>query len=118
MRPGARRAVAVLYQLTEIEAAFQDAQGRSRIASDLSSLNRQSNPYLVAFLAYCLHVTLGKAQAAGGGSRRGVLDKFAAIHMLDFIPTTDGARDLTPIPTLESTKDYHSSDLTLPPKTA
>ncbi len=47
----------------------------------------------VAFLAYCLHVTLRarlKPQAPGL-TPRAVLDKFAAIQMLDVhFPTTDG----------------------------
>ena len=47
----------------------------------------------VAFLAYCLHVTL-KAQLrphAPGLTVRQVLDKFAAMQLLDVhFPTTDG----------------------------
>ena len=47
----------------------------------------------VAFMAYCLHVTL-RAQLrrlAPGLTPRAVLDKFAAIQMLDVhFPTTDG----------------------------
>ena len=48
---------------------------------------------LVAFLAYCLHVTLrARLRAlAPGLTPRAVLDKFAAIQMLDVhFPTTDG----------------------------
>jgi len=47
----------------------------------------------VAFLAYCLHVTLRARlrPVAGGLTPRSVLDKFAAIQMLDVkFPTTDG----------------------------
>ena len=47
----------------------------------------------VAFLAYCLHVTLRARlkPLAGGLTPRAVLDKFAAIQMLDVhFPTTDG----------------------------
>jgi hypothetical protein len=47
----------------------------------------------VAFMAYCLHVSL-RAQVkalAPGLTSRTVLDKFAAIQMLDVhFPTTDG----------------------------
>jgi hypothetical protein len=47
----------------------------------------------IAFLAYCLHATLGfrlKALAPGL-TPRSVLDKFAAVQMIDVhIPTTDG----------------------------
>src|SRR5262249_26732894 len=47
----------------------------------------------IAFLAYCLHVTLRARlkPLAPGLTPRAVLDKFAAIQMLDVrFPTTDG----------------------------
>ena len=47
----------------------------------------------MAFIAYCLHVTLRARlrPVAGGLTPRAVLDKFAAIQMLDVkFPTTDG----------------------------
>jgi hypothetical protein len=47
----------------------------------------------VAFMAYCLHVTLRARlrPLAPGLTPRAVLDKFAAIQMLDVhFPTTDG----------------------------
>ena len=47
----------------------------------------------VAFLAYCLHVTLRARlkPLAGGLTPRAVLDKFASVQMLDVhFPTTDG----------------------------
>jgi hypothetical protein len=47
----------------------------------------------IAFLAYCLHVTLGRqlAALAPGLSARSALEKFAAVQMVDVhIPTTDG----------------------------
>ena len=47
----------------------------------------------MAFLAYCLSVTLrGQLrQLAGGLTSRAVLEKFAAIQMVDaHFPTTDG----------------------------
>jgi hypothetical protein len=47
----------------------------------------------VAFMAYCLHVTLRARlrPLAPGLSPRAVLDKFAAMQMLDVhFPTTDG----------------------------
>ena len=47
----------------------------------------------VAFLAYCLHVTLRARlkPLAGGLTPRAVLDKLAAVQMLDVhLPTTDG----------------------------
>ena len=47
----------------------------------------------VAFMAYCLHLTLRARlkPLAGGLTPRAVLDKLAAIHMRDVqFPTTDG----------------------------
>jgi hypothetical protein len=55
--------------------------------------HRIESHIFVAFLAYCLHVTL-RAQLkplAPGLTPRAVLDKMAAIQMLDVhFPTTDG----------------------------
>ena len=47
----------------------------------------------IAFLAYCLHVTLARQLRAHapGLTPRSVLEKFAAVQMIDVeIPTTDG----------------------------
>ena len=47
----------------------------------------------IAFLAYCLHVTLGRRLHAPGprADAASVLEKFAAIQMIDVqVPTTDG----------------------------
>lgn len=47
----------------------------------------------IAFLAYCLHVTLGQQlkALAPGLTLRAALDKFAAVQTIDvFVPTTDG----------------------------
>lgn len=47
----------------------------------------------IAFLAYCLQVTLGRRLHAlvPGPTPRSVLEKFAAIQMIDlYVPTTDG----------------------------
>ena len=47
----------------------------------------------IAFLAYCLHVTLGRClhALAPGLTPRSVLEKFAAVQMIDVhLPTTDG----------------------------
>ena len=48
---------------------------------------------LIAFLAYCLQVTIGRRLAglAPGLTPRSAFEKFAAVHMIDVhIPTTDG----------------------------
>jgi hypothetical protein len=47
----------------------------------------------IAFLAYCLHVTLARRlhALAPGLTSRSVLEKFAAMQMIDVhLPTTDG----------------------------
>jgi hypothetical protein len=47
----------------------------------------------IAFLAYCLHVTLARRlhTLAPGLTPRSVLEKFAAVQMIDVhLPTTDG----------------------------
>lgn len=47
----------------------------------------------IAFLAYCLHVTLGRRlrDLAPGLTPRSVLEKLGAMQMLDVhLPTTDG----------------------------
>lgn len=51
----------------------------------------------LAFLAYCLHVTLGRRlkALAPGLTARSALEKFAAVQMVDvLVPTTD-ARELS-----------------------
>src|SRR5258708_8094992 len=76
----------------------------------------------VAFIAYCLHVTL-KARLrplAPGLTPRAVLDKLAAIQMLDVhLPTTDG-RTLILTRYTDTNPDHklliHNLNLTLPPQ--
>jgi transposase len=81
-------------QLTEVEAAFKtlkDDLGLRPIYHQL--IERIEAHIFVAFVAYCLHVTLRARlkPLAGGLTSRAVLDKFAAIKMLDVhFPTTDG----------------------------
>jgi len=81
----------------------------------------------IAFLAYCLHVTLARRlQAlAPGLTPRSVFEKFAAVPMIDVhLPTTDG-RELTltrhkePEPELKLLLDKHKLELPAqpPPKT-
>ena len=68
---------------------------RSGDPSDLPSrTNRRIEAHVfVAFLAYCLYVTLGRQlkALAPGLTARSALEKFAAVQMVDVrIPTTDG----------------------------
>ena len=47
----------------------------------------------IAFVAYCLHVSLGRRlhALAPGLTARGAIEKFAAVQMIDLhVPTTDG----------------------------
>jgi transposase len=81
-------------QLTQVEAAFKDLKDDLSLRPIFHQLERRIEAHIfVAFLAYCLHVTL-RAQlrsVAGGLTARAVLDKFASIQMLDVhFPTTDG----------------------------
>ena len=81
-------------RLTEIEAAFKNLKDDLNLRPIYHQLqNRIEAHIFVAFIAYCLHVTLrARLRAlAGGLTPRAVLDKFAQIQMLDVhFPTTDG----------------------------
>jgi transposase len=82
------------FQLVEVEAAFKTLKGELAIHPIYHQDESRIEAHIfIAFLAYCLHVTLGlqlKALAPGL-TPRAVLDKFAAVQMIDvFVPTTDG----------------------------
>lgn len=81
-------------QLVEIEAAFKNLKDDLKLRPIYHRLeNRIEAHIFVAFMAYCLHVTLRARLRllAGGLTPRAVLDKLAAIQMLDVkFPTTDG----------------------------
>jgi hypothetical protein len=81
-------------QLTEIEQAFKELKGDLSIRPIYHHLDTRIDAHIfVAFLAYCLQVTL-KARLrplAPGLTPRSALEKFAAIQMVDVhLPTTDG----------------------------
>ncbi len=81
-------------QLVEVEAAFKDLKGDLAVRPIFHQVPTRIEAHIfVAFLAYCLHVTL-KAHLrhrAPGLTVRQVLAKFAAIQLLDVhFPTTDG----------------------------
>jgi hypothetical protein len=80
-------------QLVEVEAAFKNLKDDLQLRPIYHQLEDRIEAHIfVAFLAYCLHVTL-RAQLkplAPGLTPRAVLDKLAAIQMLDVhFPTTD-----------------------------
>ena len=81
-------------QLTEIEAAFKNLKDDLKLRPIHHQLEGRIEAHiLVAFLAYCLGVTLRARlkPLASGLTARAVLDKFAAVQMLDVhFPTTDG----------------------------
>lgn len=81
-------------QLTEVEQAFKELKGDLAIRPIHHQLERRIESHIfIAFLAYCLQVTL-KARlkrTASGLTPRAVLEKFATVQMLDVhLPTTDG----------------------------
>ena len=83
-------------QLVEIEAAFKNLKDDLQLRPIYHQLQHRIEAHIfVAFIAYCLHVTLRARlrPVAAGLTPRAVLDKFAGIQMLDVhFPTTDGRR--------------------------
>ena len=81
-------------KLVEVEAAFRTLKGDLEIRPVFhQELPRIEGHILVAFIAYCLHVTLKTLLAAHapGLTPRSALEKLAAIQMLDVhFPTADG----------------------------
>jgi transposase len=81
-------------QLTEIEQAFKEFKSNLSIRPIYHQKDARIEAHIfVAFVAYCLQVTLKqRLQAlASGLTPRAVLEKFAAMQMVDVhVPTTDG----------------------------
>jgi len=81
-------------QLVEIEGAFKNLKDDLQLRPIYHQLEERVEAHIfVAFVAYCLHVTLRARlkPLAPGLTPRAVLDKLAAIQMLDVhFPTTDG----------------------------
>src|SRR5947209_2744525 len=81
-------------QLVEIEAAFKNLKDDLGLRPIYHQLEQRIEAHVfVAFMAYCLHVTLRARlrPLASGLTPRAVLDKLAAIQMLDVhFPTIDG----------------------------
>lgn len=110
-------------QLVEIEAAFKNLKDDLKLRPIYHQLEQRIEAHIfVAFMAYCLHVTLRARlrPLAGGLTPRAVLDKFAAIQMLDVqFPTTDG-RTLILSRYTEPNTDHklllEQLNLTLPPQ--
>ena len=81
-------------QLTQIEAVFRTLKSDLGIRPIYHHLQQRVDAHiLIAFLAYCLQVTLKNRlmRHAPGLTPTAVLEKLAAIHMIDvWIPTVDG----------------------------
>ena len=81
-------------QLTQIEAAFKALKSEMGLRPIYHQLGQRVEAHIfIAFLAYCLLVTLkNRLQAlAPGLTPKVVLEKLSAIQMLDvYLPTTDG----------------------------
>jgi len=82
--------------LTQIEEAFKNLKGDLAVRPiHHRKDNRIEAHIFVAFLAYCLHVTLRRRlrDLAPGLTSRSVLEKFATMSMIDVhLPTTDGRK--------------------------
>jgi transposase len=81
-------------QLTEVEQAFKEIKHDLAIRPIFHKTQERIEAHIfVAFLAYCLQVTLkAKLRAlAGGTTPREVIAKFKTLQMVDVhLPTTDG----------------------------
>lgn len=81
-------------QLVQVEEAFKNLKGDLAIRPVFHQDQARIEAHIfIAFLAYCLHITLSRRlrELAPGLTVRSVLDKFAAVQMIDVhVPTTDG----------------------------
>jgi hypothetical protein len=110
-------------QLTQVEAAFKALKSELGLRPIHHQLEHRVEAHLlVAFLAYCLLVTLkNRLQAlAPGLTPKAVLEKLGAIQMLDvYLPTTDGRWLVMPRytqPEPEQQILLHRLKLSLPPQ--
>ena len=81
-------------QLVAVEEAFKTLKGDLAIRPVFHHDEKRIEAHIfVAFLAYCLQITLTRwlAGLAPGLTARSALQKFAAVQMIDVhLPTTDG----------------------------
>ncbi len=81
-------------QLVQVEEAFRTLKGDLAVRPIRHQEQGRIEAHIfIAFLAYCLHVTLGRRLKglAPGLTPRNVFEKFAAVQMIDvLIPTADG----------------------------
>ena len=110
-------------QLTQIEAAFKSMKGELGIRPIFHQLQDRVEAHIfVAFLGYCLLVTLKNRLAAyaPGLTPKAVLEKLAKIQMIDvWFPTTDGRHLVMPRytqPEPDQAILLHKLKLALPPQ--
>jgi hypothetical protein len=108
-------------QLTQIEEAFRNLKGDLAIRPIYHQREERIEAHIfVAFIAYCLHVTLRRRlhKLAPGLTPRAVLEKFKTIQMIDVhLPTTDGRTVILPRytqPEQEHRMLLHALNLELP----
>jgi transposase len=108
-------------QLTQVEEAFKNLKGDLGLRPIYHQREDRVEAHIfVAFLAYCLHTTLRRwlRDLAPGLTPRSVLEKFAAVQMIDVhLPTTDGRHVVLPRytqPENELKVLLHELKLTLP----
>jgi len=81
-------------QLVQVEEAFKTLKGDLAVRPIYHQQPGRIEAHIfIAFLAYCLHITLGRQlhAHAPGLTARSALEKFAAVQMIDVhVPTTDG----------------------------
>ena len=110
-------------QLGFVEEAFRTLKGDLGLRPISHQLPERIEAHLfIAFLAYCLSITLRQQlrTVAGGLMPRAVLEKLATVQMLDVaVPTTDG-RELLLVRRTEPSHDVQllldHLNLTLPPQ--
>jgi len=84
-------------QLVSVEEAFKTLKGDLAIRPIYHQRQLRIEEHIfIAFLAYCLHVTLGHRlkHLAPGLTTRSVLEKFSAIQMIDVLIPTTCSREL------------------------
>jgi hypothetical protein len=81
-------------QLVAVEEVFKNLKGDLALRPIFHQLEQRIEAHIfIAFLAYCLHITLRRRlyALAPGLTPRSVIEKFSALQMIDVhIPTTDG----------------------------
>ena len=108
-------------QLTEIEQAFKELKHDLAIRPIFHQREDRIEAHIfLAFIAYCLHVTLKHMArpCAPGLTPRAILEKFSTLQMVDVhLPTADG-RHLTLPRHTQPTRDHqlllHQLKLRLP----